>query len=71
MNDFILVALVDTHAEEKELLYIYKLASIGLRFKNMGKIAYMRMKKGDFTNTPKPKSKQKQEDIKGYDINAK
>lgn len=71
MKDFIMVALAETQDEVYEFTYIYKIASIGYKFRKMGKIAYMRMKKGDFTNTPKPKSKQKQEDIKGYDINAK
>lgn len=54
-----MVALADTEAEVIELTYIYKIASQGFKFRLMGKDAYMRMKKGDFTNTPNVKKDQK------------
>ena len=66
-----MIALAETEYEVIELTYIYKVASAGFKSMQLGKDAYKRMKKGDYTNTPKPKSKPKQEDIKGYDINAK
>jgi len=70
LKDFILVALVESNYEASELTYIYKVASVGFRAKQLGKDAYRRMKKGDFTNTPKIRKKIKKENIKGYGINA-
>ena len=66
MNELILVALVDTEKEASELSLILKIATVGLKFKMMGKDAHMRMKKGDFTNEPKSKKENK----KGCGINA-
>ena len=65
-----MVALAETEQEAMEYTYIYKVASTGFRFKQLGKDAYKRMKKGDFTNTPKIRKKIEKEIIKGYDINA-
>jgi len=69
-----MVALVETEWEAMEYTYIYKVASIGFKFKQLGKDAHKRMKKGDFTNTPKTRKKIEKEiikeTIKGYDINA-
>lgn len=42
-----MIAFADTEEEVMELTYIYKIASEGLRFKQLGKDAYKRMKKGD------------------------
>ena len=56
-----MIALAETNEEVSELTFIYKVASIGFKFKQLGKDAYMRMKKGDFTNTPKTKKKIKKE----------
>jgi len=70
LDDFILVALVSTENEAMEYEYIYKVASVGFRSKQLGKDAYMRMKKGDFSNKPKVKKQKYKENIKGYDINA-
>ena len=75
MKDFIMIALAESESEVIELTYIYKVASEGYRFKQLGKIAHMKMKKGDFTNSPKIrkeiKKKIKKDELKGYGINAK
>ena len=68
MKDFIMIALAETQEEVYVLTYIYKVASVGFKFKQMGKDAYNRMKKGDFTNTPKIRKKTKKENLIGYDI---
>lgn len=53
MKDFIMVALVETEQEAMEYTYIYKVASTGFLSRQLGKDAHRRMKKGDYTNTPK------------------
>ena len=50
-----MVALADSEDEVRELTLIYKYASQGYKFRQIGKDAYKRMKKGDFTNTKKNK----------------
>lgn len=61
MDELILVALVETEKEASELSLIFKIATVRLKFKLMGKDAHMRMKKGDFTNKPKSKKKAKKD----------
>jgi hypothetical protein len=73
-----MVAQVRTKEDAQEMTYIYKIASTGWRSGYLGRIAYKRMKKGDFCNIPKNTRKfiNKQIDktiekhLKGYDINA-
>lgn len=65
-----MIALASTEREVSEFSYIYLVASTGFKFRQLGKDAYMRMKKGDFTNTPKIRKKIKKEILKGYGINA-
>ena len=67
-----MVAMVESDKELMEYTYIYKVASVGWKSKQLGKDAYNRMKKGDFTNKPKTKKTKKRfkENIKGYGINA-
>lgn len=68
-----LVAFVSTKNEAEEIDFIYKVLFIGLRARKLGKEAYDRMKKGDFTKTPIKKKIEKEiekEIVNGYDINA-
>ena len=77
-----MVAQVRTKEDAQEMTLTYKIASAGWRSRYLGRIAYKRMKKGDFTNTPKISDKMvnkiidKEFDkiinkhLKGYDINA-
>ena len=66
-----LIAFVSSKEDAIEINFIYKVSLIGLRAGKLGRDAYKRMKKGDFTNTPNIKKKiTKKKIIKGYDINA-
>lgn len=72
-----LVALVSSKEDAIAMQYIYKLHIVGNRARELGRDAHKRMKKGDFTNTPKISDKiiekiidKEIKNIKGYDINA-
>lgn len=65
-----LIAFVSSKEDAVEINFIYKVSQIGLRARELGRDAYKRMKKGDFTNTPNIKKKIVKEIVKGYDINA-
>lgn len=60
-----MIALADSKDDAMELTYIYKIASTGFLSRQLGKDAHRRMKKGDFTNTPKTsKSKENKQRLK-------
>ena len=76
-----MVAQVRTKEDAQEMTLIYKIASVGWQSRYLGRIAYKRMKKGDFINIPKKTKKiidkiidetidQEINKLKGYDINA-
>ena len=76
-----MIAQVRDQEDAVEMTFIYKVASTGWRSRYLGRIACRRMKKGDFTNTPKiPEKvideiidnqlKEIDKHLKGYDINA-
>ena len=74
-----MVAQVRTKEDAVEMTYIYKIASTGFRCRQLGKDAFERMQKGDYTNKPVQtrriiknlKEVEKiEKNIKGYDINA-
>ena len=80
-----LIASVSSKEDAQEVEYIYKVFFVGIHARKLGRDAYNRMKKGDFTNTPKIKEKIKEKiveqiidkqlketdkHLKGYDINA-
>lgn len=62
-----LIAFVSSKEDAKEIEFIYKLAFVGFNARKLGRDAYKRMKKGDFTNTPNIKKKMKKQVVKGYD----
>lgn len=62
-----MIAFVSSREDAKEMNFIYQVSQISLRARKLGRIAYERMKKGDFSNTPNIKKKVKKESIKGYD----
>ena len=70
-----LIAFVSSKEDAVEINFIFRVSLIGLRARKLGRDAYKRMKKGDFTNTPNIKKKTAKKKIvkdviKGYDINA-
>ena len=77
-----LIAQVSSKEDALEINFIYKLFIVGIRARKLGKDAYNRMKKGDFTNIPKISEKVEdkiieqevkkttKKHLKGYDINA-
>lgn len=72
-----MIAFVNSKEDAIELNFIYKISLISLRARKLGRDAYKRMKKGDFTNTPKITDKviekiieNEIKHVKGYDINA-
>lgn len=62
-----MIAFVSSREDAQEMNFIYQISQISLRARKLGRIAYERMKKGDFSNTPNIKKKVKKESIKGYD----
>lgn len=62
-----IVAQFKTQEEKFDLSFIFRVAMVGYRAKQLGRQARDRMKKGDYSNKPiKHKSKKQKKSVKGY-----